>query len=257
MRPPTKYSIITTKVKMKQFVLILALLICQSSIAATQYVYNVTKEEVVTEYASDLVRPIASVTKLMTALIVVTGSDSLIEKIPYGRSKRTREELLYLMLVKSDNQAAESLAKSYRGGRDNFIIQMNLKAFELGMNDTFFDDPSGLSRKNQSTARDLTLLIRHAHLYNKMREISSTASYTIVEPLKKKRYRFSTVNNTNINLLKDYKEIEISKTGFTNPAGKCLAMFVSKHGEGFVIVILGEHNTKSVQKVSRHIIDNL
>jgi len=242
---------------MKRIVLIFTLLICQSSMAATQYVYNVTREEVVTEYASDLVRPIASVTKLMTALIVVTGRDSLIEKVPHGRSKRTREELLYLMLVKSDNQAAESLAKSYRGGRDNFIIQMNLQAYELGMVNTFYDDPSGLSRMNKSTAKDLTLLLRHAHLFDKIIEISSTASYTIVDQSRKKRYRFLTVNNTNINLLKDYKEIEISKTGFTSPAGKCLAMFVNKNGESFVIVILGEHNTKSVQKVSRHIIDSL
>lgn len=242
---------------MKRIVLILALLLCQSSIAATQYVYNVTREEVVTEYASDLVRPIASVTKLMTALIVVTGSDSLIEKIPYGRSKRTREELLYLMMVKSDNLAAESLARSYRGGRDNFIIQMNLKAYELGMFNTFYDDPSGLSKMNRSTAKDLTLLLCHAHLFNKIVEISSTASYTITEQSKKKKYRTVTINNTNINLLKDYREIEISKTGFTNPAGKCLAMFLNKNGEKFVIVILGEHNTKSVQKVSRHIIDSL
>jgi D-alanyl-D-alanine endopeptidase (penicillin-binding protein 7) len=242
---------------MKQVVLILALLISQSSVAATQYVYNVTKEEVVMEYASDLVRPIASVTKLMTALVVVTGRDDLIEKIPYGRSKRTREELLYLMLVKSDNQAAEALAKGYRGGRDNFIIQMNLTAYELGMVNTIYDDPSGLSRVNQSTAKDLALLLRHAHLFDMIREIASTASYTITEQSNKRKYRTITVNNTNINLLKDYSEIEISKTGFTNPAGKCLVMFVRKHGESFVIVILGEHNTRSVQKVSRHIIDSL
>lgn len=242
---------------MKRIVLILALLLCQSSIAATQYVYNVTRDQVVTEYASDLVRPIASVTKLMTALVVVTGSDSLSEKVPYGRSKRTREELLYLMMVKSDNQAAESLAKSSRGGRDNFIIQMNLRAFELGMVNTFYDDPSGLSKRNQSTAKDLTLLLCYAHLFDKVREIASTASYTITEQSKKKKYRTITINNTNINLLKEYREIEISKTGFTNPAGKCLAMFLNKNGEKYVIVILGEHNTKSVQKVSRDIIDSL
>lgn len=242
---------------MKRIVLILALLLCQSSIAATQYVYNVTKEEVVLEYASDLVRPIASVTKLMTALVVVTGRDSLIEKVPYGRSKRTREELLYLMLVKSDNHAAESLARYSRGGRDNFIIQMNIQAYQLGMLNTYYDDPSGLSRLNQSTAKDLALLIRHVHLFDKIREISSTASYKVTEHSRKKKYKTITINNTNINLLKDYSEIEISKTGFTNPAGKCLAMFVNKNGEKFVIVILGEHNTKSVQKVSRHIIDSL
>jgi D-alanyl-D-alanine endopeptidase (penicillin-binding protein 7) len=242
---------------MKRIVLILALLLCQSSIAATQYVYNVTKEEVVIEYASELVRPIASVTKLMTALVVVTDRDSLEEKVPFGRIRRTKEELLYLMLVKSDNQAAEALARSYPGGRDDFIIKMNIKAVELGMVNTYYDDPSGLSRKNQSTAKDLALLLRHVHMFDKIREPASTASYTITDQSKKKKYRSITINNTNINLLKDYSEIEISKTGFTNPAGKCLAMFVNKNGESFVIVILGEHNTKSVQKVSRHIIDSL
>jgi D-alanyl-D-alanine endopeptidase (penicillin-binding protein 7) len=160
------------------------------------------------------------------------------------------------MLVKSDNQAAEALAKSYPGGRDNFIIAMNIQAMQYGMLNTHYEDASGLNSGNRSTAKDLTILLQYAYSYLRIREIASTASYKVYEPRKKKT-KVITVNNTNINLLKDFSEIQISKTGFTNPAGKCLVMYLTKNEEQYIIVILGEHNTNSVQKVGRAIIESL
>jgi D-alanyl-D-alanine endopeptidase (penicillin-binding protein 7) len=244
---------------MKNIFLVLAFL-CSTSYASTKYVYNVSRNEVVVDYASELVRPIASVTKLMTAIVSLNAGTSLQEKIPYrgflGIGKRTKHELLYLMLVKSDNQAAEALARSYPGGRDNFIIAMNIHAYQFGMFNTHFQDPSGLGNANKSTAKDLRLLVQHAYIYPIIREIASTASFNITQPTKKKT-KVVRVNNTNINLLRDFSEIQISKTGFTNPAGKCLVMYLTKNEEQYIIVILGEHNTKSVQQVGRVIIESL
>lgn len=244
---------------MKNIFLILAFL-CTTSYASTKYVYNVTKDQVIIDDNSEMIRPIASVTKLMTAIVSLNVGDSLLEKIPYqgklGGKKRTKEELLYLMLVKSDNQAAEALARSYTGGRDNFIIAMNIQAMQYGMLSTHYEDASGLNVNNRSTARDLAILLQHAYVYHRIREMASTPSFKLVQPRKKKT-KLVTVNNTNINLLKDFSEIQISKTGFTNPAGKCLVMYLTKNEEQYIIVILGEHNTKSVQQVGREIIESL
>lgn len=230
--------------------------------ATTTYVYNVTKDEVIEEYASDRIRPIASVTKLMTAIVVIESGASLIEKIPYrgfaGRKEMTREQLLKLLLVKSDNNAAEALAKSYIGGRSAFIANMNYKANQLGMTNTVYEDPSGIGKNNLSNAKDLSVLLTYAYNYDVMRELSALESFNIESVSKKKRKsRVVKVNNTNFNLLKEYKEIAISKTGFTNAAGKCLVMYLTKHGEKYTIVILGERNTKTIQQAGRKIIERL
>lgn len=248
---------------MKYLVLILSLL-CSTSYATTTYVYNVTKDEVMQDYAADRVRPIASVTKLMTAVIVIESGQSLDEKIPYkgflGKKEISRRELLKLLLVKSDNNAAEALAHGYSGGRAGFILNMNFKAKQLGMNHTEYEDPSGLGRWNQSTAKDLSKLLTYAYNYDTMRDLAAIESFNVDNvSKKKKKVKVSklTINNTNLNLLKEYKEIEISKTGFTNPAGKCLAMLLTKNGEKYTIIILGERNTREVQKIGRNIIQNL
>jgi len=261
---------------MKAILLSLALL-STNVIAATQYVYNYTKKETVVDEESDRVRPIASITKLMTAIVVLESNVSLYEKVPYKgfhsipSKLRSRDELLSLLLIKSDNNAAEALAKSFPGGRDVFIQAMNNTAKFLAMDHTNYDDPSGLSARNQSTAKDLIKLLHYASTYPKIKQIASMTSFVLVEPsvkkvsAKKKKkkvktfssYRVITVNNTNFHLLNEYEEIEISKTGYTNPAGKCLTMFVTKNGEQFAVVILGERNMKDVEKVSRKILNNL
>ena len=262
---------------MKKIILILALIFSTNLFAATQYVYNYTKNEVVVDEGSEKIRPIASVTKLMTAIVILESNISLVEKVPYKGFKnipskpRSRDELLSLLLIKSDNNAAEALARSFPGGRDLFIQTMNLTAKLLGMSHTNYDDPSGLSPHNQRTAKDLTSLVHYASTYPKIKQIASMTSFILVEPsvkkisTKKKKkktrtfssYRVITVNNTNFHLLNEYEEIEISKTGYTNPAGKCLTMFVTKNGEQFAVVILGERNMRDVEKVSRKILNNL
>lgn len=246
---------------MKTLFTVILLLFCSLCNATIKYVYNVTKDEVVEEYNASSVRPIASVTKLMTAIIIVESGLSLKEKVPYkgflGKNKQTREQLLYLMLVKSDNNAAESLAKSYYGGRENFIIKMNIKAVEMSMLETSFEDASGIGRNNISTAKDLSILLQYAHNYDIIKNMASTPSFKVTQVDRRNRVKTVVVNNTNIRLLNEYSGIEVSKTGFTNSAGKCLAMFLTKNGEKYTIVILGERNTNEVQKVGRNIIESL
>lgn len=255
---------------MKHLFFTFALLFSGSSFAGSQFVFNLSKNEVVLDSRAEVVRPIASVTKLMTALVVIDSNLDMQEKIPYRGFKsvpgkpRTREELLSLMLIKSDNNAAESLAKSHPLGRSGFIYLMNKKAQDIGMQFTSYEDPSGIGINNQSTAKDLSLLLKHTSNYPKITEVASATNYTFVEPVsskkkkkKSKGYRVISVNNTNFRLLNEYEEIKISKTGFTNPAGKCLAMFINKHGDNFAIVILGERDMRAVEKVSRNIINSL
>ena len=261
---------------MKSIILSFTLLLSTNLLAATQYVYNYSKNETVVDEGSDKVRPIASVTKLMTAIVILESNISLDEKVPYKGFKnipskpRSRDELLSLLLIKSDNNAAEALAKSFPGGREHFINTMNVTAKLLSMAHTTYDDPSGLSPHNLSNAKDLTKLLHYASTYPKIKQIASMTSFMLVEPnvkrvsTKKKKkaktfssYRVITINNTNFHLLNEYEEIEISKTGYTNPAGKCLTMFVTKNGEQFAVVILGERNMKSVEQVSRKILNNL
>ena len=232
--------------------LIILLVVGELSFAETTYVYNVTKDRVVIEENASYVRPIASVTKLMTAITVIQSGMPLDEKlvvggIPFFRKSATREELLTLMLVKSNNKAAEILAKNHIGGRDKFISDMNLIAKVLNMRDTNFDDPSGLSPHNVSTAKDLTILLFHACTYDIIKRITSTSVYNIKK---------SQINNTNKALLQKFDTIEISKTGTTSPAGKCLVMFVKKDGEEYAIVFLGYKNRHVVEVVADKILSN-
>ena len=228
--------------------------------APSKFVYDVSQNQIVMDCDSETIRPIASVTKLMTALVVLDSEPNMSEKLNYkGYSRRnlTREEVFDLMLVRSDNRAAETLARNYPGGREQFIREMNLKALSLGMTRTRYEDASGLSSGNISTARDLTRLLVHMYTYDKIKNVTSKASYNIDIEGKKKKHRTVTVNNTNRNLLSEFNEIEISKTGTTTAAGKCLAMFVSRNGHHYAVVILGERNRKTIENVSRKILVTL
>lgn len=249
--------------------LLLVLLFSQFAFAEnTTYVYNITKGQAVIEINPSQIRSIASITKLMTATVVLSSADMpLNEKVKYRGSKNvpagmlTRDQLLSLMLVKSDNSAANALAESYPyGGREEFIKQMNLKAKELGMYDTRYEDPSGLGRWNLSTAKDLVTLLVKAHEYPAIKQIASSPEYRINVYVKKKKKktinnRTVTVNNTSKKLLDDFTEIEISKTGFTNPAGRCLVLFVNKGNENYGVVILGLSSKEQVQKTARKILN--
>ena len=174
----------------------------------------------------------------------------------YSHNKFTREELLNLMLVKSDNRAAEALAESM-GGKLWTVYQMNKRAIALEMYNTKFDDTFGLSAKNTSTARDLVIMLTDAYKHDKIREISALSRYDLRVVDKKNKEKHIQVNNTNVKLMNKFDIIEVSKTGTTNAAGKCLVMIVHKNGEQYAIVILGGTTRADVDNLAKNIMERV
>jgi D-alanyl-D-alanine endopeptidase (penicillin-binding protein 7) len=203
--------------------------------SAAALVVDATSGEVLFERKAGLITPIASVTKLMTALVVLDGLQPLDEVIvisaadrwkgkgafshlPNG-AKLTRGDLLRLALMASENLAARTLARNYPGGMPAFVRTMNVKARALGMTQTHFDDPSGLSSLNVSSARDLVKLINAASRQSVIRDFSTLHTYEVRAGKSQLLFR-----NTNLLIGKDDWNIAIQKTGFTNDAGQCLVM---------------------------------
>ncbi len=195
--------------------------------------------------------PIASITKLMTALVTleanlplkeqITITSEDVDRIKHTRSrlslgtKLTREELLHLALIASENRAAAALSRAYPGGRRAFVAAMNRKARELGMVNTYFVDGTGLSSHNRSTAEDLVKLVQAAYRNPLIRNITTTASYDIEE-------RGLVYVNTNRLVRRSDWEIGVSKTGFINEAGYCLVMQARISGQPVIIVLLDSRN---------------
>jgi D-alanyl-D-alanine endopeptidase (penicillin-binding protein 7) len=205
--------------------------------------------EVIFQQKPTLVTPIASITKLMTALVVLDGQqplDDVIEitqddrwtgkgafsHIPVG-TKLSRADLLKLALMASENRASHTLARNYPGGQPAFIRAMNAKAKSLGMTQTKFEDPSGLSNNNVSSARDLAKLVTAASRDPVIREYSTLHRYDV--KLGKQLFTF---RNTNLLIGRDDWIIDVQKTGFTNDAGECLAMQATIEDRPVVMVFL-------------------
>jgi D-alanyl-D-alanine endopeptidase (penicillin-binding protein 7) len=203
--------------------------------SASALIVDATSGDVLFERQPKLVTPIASITKLMTALVVLDALQSLDEVITIKASDRwkgkgafshipngtklTRGDLLHLALMASENLAARVLGSNYPGGMSAFVHTMNVKAKALGMTQSHFDDPSGLSSANVSTARDLVKLINAASRQSIIRDYSTAASYEV--RLNKRPFVY---RNTNLLIGKQDWDIAVQKTGFTNDAGQCLVM---------------------------------
>jgi D-alanyl-D-alanine endopeptidase (penicillin-binding protein 7) len=204
----------------------------------------------------DQVVPIASITKLMTALIVLESRLSLEERIVIGREdydrvKRqpsrlgagttmSRGDLLKIMLMASENRAAAALARAYPGGTAAFVAAMNQKALELGMSETRFVDSSGLSEGNVSTARDLAWLVDATYRQPLIREYTTYPSQT-VEFNKGRKMQFA---NSNQMVRYRHWDIGLSKTGYLDAAGRCLVMQATIGTTPVIIVLLhswGKH----------------
>jgi D-alanyl-D-alanine endopeptidase (penicillin-binding protein 7) len=209
--------------------------------------------------------PIASITKLMTAMLVINARQPLDEHITITSDDRdtikgtgsrlaigsryTREQLLHLALIASDNRAAHALARSYPGGVERLVATMNRTARVLGMHDTVYVEPTGLSSSNRSTALDLAKLASYAYQnYPEIRQITTTGQYTLGTQrvvLKQKHHRHAKVfyrtvafNNTNRLTRMDGWHIGLSKTGFINEAGHCLVMQAEVAQRDVIIVLL-------------------
>ena len=213
-------------------------------------VINQETNEVIYAKNTDSPTPIASVTKLMTAMVVLDAKldmDEVVmvtdEDIDYlkGTSSRlslgtelTRGDLLHLALIASENRAASALASSFPGGRGKFIRQMNQKAASLGMVNSHFSDSTGLDSSNVSTAEDLAKMVNAAYQYQDIRNISTSASYDVYLPHR----GHTTFNNTNGLVRNSDWEIGLSKTGYISEAGRCLVMQAKLAGQPVIIVLL-------------------
>ena len=217
-------------------------------------VYNLQTNQAVVSQNADTVRPMASLTKLMTAMVTLDRF-SLSDKIATGKkSYVTVESLLEELLVQSSNSAAERLARAYPNGRLAFLEAMNNKATAAGLYQTQFNDPSGLVATNTTTARELVKLVSMASAYDTIRNISSKA-----EIYRHNKNKTVALDNTNKTILQEFHNIRISKTGTTTPAGRCLAMLVDKQGQQYAIIILGEPSKQARDIVARQLLlaDNI
>ena len=227
----------------------------RSSVALVQ---DAESGETLFDKNSETVLPIASITKLMTALVVLEHDLDLHEQVVITkedlvatRSSRmrgrlrpgsalTRDELLLLALMASDNRAAAALARSFPGGTEAFVAAMNDEAERLGLHDTRFAEPTGLSSDNVSTAQDLAKLVKVAHGYPLIREYSTRPSAHV-------RARGGTVGFSNTNRLvrSDKWDIELSKTGYISAAGRCLVMHMRVASRELIVVLLDSYGKYS------------
>jgi len=199
----------------------------------------------------DAIRPIASITKLMTAMVVLDGGQDLDEMITVTKADRdtvqltgsrleygatlTRREMILLAIMSSENRAASALGRNWPGGLTEFVARMNKKAKELNMNSSHFADPAGLNPDNTSTASDLAKMVAAADSFPLIRQASTTTRME-VRPWKNRGPL--TYGNTNRLLKNASWDIALSKTGYINEAGRCLVMRATIEGEPVSIVLL-------------------
>jgi D-alanyl-D-alanine endopeptidase (penicillin-binding protein 7) len=202
----------------------------------------------------DTVRPIASITKIMTAMVIIDSGLDLDEKITVTKADRDlvqltgsrleygaslpRSKMVLLAIMASENRAATVLGRTFPGGMTAFVTQMNQKAAQLGMINSNFADPAGLSVENKSSARDLIKMVMAAQGYALIRQ-ASTTTYLEVRPYAKRGPLV--YGNTNRLLKNKTWDIALSKTGYIMEAGRCLVMQANIEGEIISIVLLNSY----------------
>ena len=224
--------------------------------AGSALVMDAHTGEVLYSKNSSMSRPIASITKLMTAVVTADARLNMSETFtlqpidfegPKKASstlrvgdKMNRAEVLLVALMKSENPAAAALARTYPGGKPAFVAAMNAKARQLGMVSTHYYESTGLDPRNVSSARDLAILASEASKYGVIRQFSSTPHYDF-----NLGYRVLKSNNTNALVRNGAWNINLSKTGFINEAGRCVVMHTTVNARPAVVVLLGEPTTQS------------
>ncbi|QCP49217.1 D-alanyl-D-alanine endopeptidase [Trinickia violacea] len=218
----------------------------RSSVA---YVVDQNTGETLFDKNSRAVVPIASVTKLMTAMVVLDSKLPMTDQIEVTDEDRdyikntgsrlsvgsvlSREDMLHIALMASENRAAAALSRYYPGGRPAFLQAMNDKAKQLDMTDTHFESPSGLTSENVSSARDLVKMVNAAYQYPLIRKFSTDESYDVFTGKRTIPYR-----NTNALVRNPTWDIGLQKTGFINEAGECLVMQATIEGRPVIMVLL-------------------
>lgn len=223
--------------------------------SAVALVVDQDTDEVLVQKNAGAAVPIASITKLMTALVTLDADLPLDEELRIAREDRTtdrvrsrlvpgvkltRAEALHLALMSSENRAAQLLGRTYPGGLEAFVDAMNAKAQLLGMSASRFVDPTGLSADNRSSPTDLVRLVKAAHEYPLVRDYSTSSGYVLA--IGKRIVRYA---NTNRLIVSPDWSIGLQKTGYISAAGRCLVMQVVVEGRRVVMVLLdsvGRHS---------------
>jgi D-alanyl-D-alanine endopeptidase (penicillin-binding protein 7) len=250
---------------MKKLFLIICLYLSGPSYAQSNhgawglYDYDLIEYQMV--YNRSDVRSIASITKLFTATTILRQGLDLEEKVKVtgksgGRFPRgamvSRIDLMKAMLISSDNLAAETLAHSYPGGFDAFIADTNQWVKGTGLSSTKIVDASGLLAGNVSTIDNLVALLYRIKDHDVIQAISNERTTTLKLPKGKKTVKIN-LRNTNPTLFQ-FDNIVISKTGFTNPAGRCVAMLVRKEDRLYAVIVLGQPNVRERSQLANELI---
>ncbi|HEX6591224.1 MAG TPA: D-alanyl-D-alanine endopeptidase [Moraxellaceae bacterium] len=212
-------------------------------------VMNAETGELLYSKNPDRTMPIASITKLMTSMVVldarlpmdepITITEADVDNLRHTSSRLTvgttlpRSDIMLLALMASENRAAAALARTYPGGTAAAVAAMNRKARELGMQHTQFMDSTGLHSENSASPTDLVRMVKAARAYPEIHQYSTTAEHTVYS-----RGRVLAYHNTNALVKNDTWNIEVSKTGFINEAGKCLVMQARINATPVVIVLM-------------------
>ena len=247
--------------------LFLLFCVCISTISYSQsshgawglYDYDLIEYQMV--YNNSDVRSIASITKLFTATTILRQGLDLDEKVKVtGKSKGRfsrgamvpRIDLMKAMLISSDNLAAETLAHTYPGGFDAFISDTNQWVMGMGLISTRIVDASGLHIGNVSTIDNLVMFLNRIKDHSSIVKISHERTATLNLQKGKKTVKIH-LQNTNPTLFQ-FDNIVISKTGFTNPAGRCVAMLVRKEDRLYAVIVLGQPNVKERSQLAQELI---
>ncbi len=215
------------------------------------YVFDPVRGKALYAKNAEAPMPIASITKVMTSMVVLEAKMSMDEpividasdvdtlkgsrsRLPVGTAFR-REDLMRLALMASDNRAAAALGRAYPGGTPAFVEAMNAKAKSIGLQNSRFVDPTGLAPGNVASPSDLALMVAEASKFPQIREFSTTPELHVTLPNMKRPMGF---NNTNALVKNSGWDIGLSKTGYINEAGKCLVMHATIANNPVVIVLL-------------------
>lgn len=229
--------------------------------------------ESIYEKAADIARPMASITKIMTAMVVLDAGLDMREEITLdpedfvgpkrassnlkSGDRLNRAEMLLMALMKSENPAAKSLARNYPGGYSAFMRAMNRKAQDLGMTTAYFGDPTGLDKRNVASSNDLVKMVRAAGNYDVIRRFSTTKSYDFYVSNYSSGNRTYKANNTSSLVRDGSYPIGISKTGFINEAGRCVVMETRVNNRPAIIVILGANSSATRWGDAKNILNSL
>jgi D-alanyl-D-alanine endopeptidase (penicillin-binding protein 7) len=219
-------------------------------------VFDATNQEVLLDKNGKEPAPIASITKVMTAMVALDAKPDLsetlrvsgqdVDTVKHSSSRvavgteLSRQDALHLALMSSENRAAHALSRHYPGGHEAFIQAMNEKARKLGMTSTRLEDPTGLSPENQASARDLVRLVLAAERYEPITQFTTSTNHAL--PV---GHRTLSYKNSNPLVGKENWNIELSKTGYTREAGRCIVMKMAAAGKQLVVVLLGSQSSSA------------